>query len=136
MAGILRAAPGTYGLCTGNGWYLTKQAIGIYSTRPFEGRWERQDPHVIQRRIDALPHPEITETPEGPATVETYTVVHTRDGYRMGIVVGRDEAGRRFVANTSNDPAFLSAFESAEQVGRRGTVRRHDDGRRNLFTPS
>jgi acetyl-CoA C-acetyltransferase len=53
----------------------------------------------------------------------------------MGIVVGRDAANRRFVANTSNDPAFLSTFESAEQVGRRGTVRRHDDGQHNLFTP-
>jgi len=51
---------------------------------------------VIQDQINALPHPEIIETPDGPATVETYTVAHTRDGYRMGIVVGRDDAGRRF----------------------------------------
>jgi acetyl-CoA C-acetyltransferase len=131
----LRAKPGSYGLCTANGWYLTKQSVGVYSTAPFEGRWERQDPGVIQAQINALPHPQITETPEGEATVETYTVVHSRDGYRMGIVVGRDGEGRRFVANTPNDEATLKAMEAAEQVGRHGTVRRADDGAHNLFLP-
>jgi len=33
----LRAAPGTYGMCTANGWYLTKQSVGIYSTRRSRG---------------------------------------------------------------------------------------------------
>ncbi|HWA62235.1 MAG TPA: acetyl-CoA acetyltransferase [Caulobacteraceae bacterium] len=131
----LRDKPGAFGMCTANGWYLTKQSVGVYSTKPFEGRWERQDPAVLQRRINALAHPEIVETPQGRATVETYTVVHTRDGYRMGIVVGRDAAGRRFVANTPNDEASLRAFESSEQVGTVGIVRRHEDGRRNLFLP-
>jgi len=28
----LRAKPGSYGLSTANGWYLTKQSIGVYST--------------------------------------------------------------------------------------------------------
>ena len=135
MVERLRERPGDYGLCTANGWFLTKQSVGVYSTRPFEGRWERQDPGVIQRQINALPHPEMTETPEGPSSVETYTVVHTRDGYRMGIVIGRDEAGRRFVAHTPNDPAFLAKFEAEEQVGRRGMVRRHEDGVHNLFEP-
>ena len=57
--GLLRAKPGSWGLSTANGWFLTKQSTGIYSTRPVEGPWERQDPAVIQRVIDALPHPEI-----------------------------------------------------------------------------
>ena len=133
MMARLRAAPGTHGLCTANGWYLTKQSVGVYSTAPFQGRWARQDPAVIQDKINALPHPRIAEAPEGRATVETYTVVHTRDGYRMGIVVGRDSAGARFVANTPNDEATLKAMEGAEQIGRSGTVRRADDGVHNLF---
>jgi len=136
MVELLRADPGSFGLATANGWFLTKQSVGVYSTKPFEGAWKREDPKVIQRQINALPHPEATETPDGPGAVETYTVVHTRDGYRMGIVIGRDGDGRRFVANTPSDAAFLAEFESAEQVGRPGTVRRADDGVHNLFTPS
>ena len=34
MADTLRAAPGTYGLVTANGGYLTKHSAGIYSTEP------------------------------------------------------------------------------------------------------
>jgi len=135
MMGKLRNRPGLYGLCTANGWFLTKQSVGVYSTRPVEGRWEREDPSVIQRQIDALPHPEIIEWPDGPATIETYTVVHARDGYRGGIVVGRDADGRRFVAMMPDDEATLRELESREGVGRAGTVTRHPDGQRNLFTP-
>ncbi len=132
----LRGKPGSWGLCTANGWYLTKQSTGIYSTTPIEGTWEREDPAVIQRQIDALPHPAIEEHPQGPATVETYTIVHTRDGYHMGIVVGRDEHDRRFVAVLPEDEATLRSFEEREGVGRSGTVSRHPDGKRNLFVPS
>ncbi|HEX5776590.1 MAG TPA: acetyl-CoA acetyltransferase [Caulobacteraceae bacterium] len=131
----LRANPGEWGLTTANGWFLTKQSTGVYSTNRVEGRWRREDPKVIQRQIDALPHPEIVEAPEGRATVETYTVIHAREGYRDGVVIGRDEQGRRFVAVTPNDEATLRDLESREGVGRTGTVARHEDGKRNLFTP-
>ncbi|WP_374468515.1 acetyl-CoA acetyltransferase [Phenylobacterium sp.] len=131
----LRDRPGAYGLLTGNGWYLTKQSTGIYSTKRPERPFEREDPAVLQREIDALPHPEIVERPSGRAVVETYTVVHKREGPFLGIVVGRDEAGRRFAANTPADPAFLAAFEAEEQVGRTGTVRPADVGQTNLFVP-
>ncbi|MGZ6020099.1 MAG: acetyl-CoA acetyltransferase [Phenylobacterium sp.] len=135
MAGKLRAQPGAYGLVTGNGWYLTKQSTGIYSTTPPKAPFERQDPGVLQRQIDALPHPVVTETPQGPAKIETYTVVHRREGPFMGIVIGRDAEGRRFVANTPNDPATLAGLEQGEQVGRTGQVTQAADGQTNLFTP-
>jgi acetyl-CoA C-acetyltransferase len=131
----LRGKPGGWGLCTANGWYLTKQSTGIYSTTPVEGVWEREDPAIIQRQIDALPHPAVEEHPQGPATVETYTIVHTRDGYHMGIIVGRDSHDSRFMAVLPDDEATLKSFEAAEGVGRTGTVSRHPDGKRNLFTP-
>jgi acetyl-CoA C-acetyltransferase len=131
----LRERRGAYGLVTGNGWYLTKQSTGIYSTRPVEGAWEREDPGVIQRQIDALPHPPIVERPEGAATIETYTVVHGREGYRLGIVIGRDSAGHRFVAETPKDEATLRGLEAVESVGRTGQVGRSPDSDRNHFVP-
>lgn len=129
----LTANPGAFGLITGNGWYLTKQSTGIYSTKAPEAPFEREDPAVLQREIDALPHPEITETPQGPATIETYTVVHKREGPFMAIVVGRDANGRRFAANTRAEPALLASLEASEQVGRSGMVSQKDG--LNIFTP-
>lgn len=128
----LRMKSGGFGLVTGNGWYLTKQSTGIYSTARSDKPFERQDPAVLQREIDALPHPDVIEMPQGPATVETYTVLHKREGPFMGIVIGRDSGGRRFVANTSSDPATLAAMEASEQVGRPGTVTQVGD--LNIFT--
>jgi acetyl-CoA C-acetyltransferase len=136
MMGLLRARPGAWGLTTANGWYLTKQSVGVYSTSPPTKPFEREDPAILQREIDALPHPETTLTPSGEGTIETYTVVHRREGYRMGIVYGRDADGRRFVANTPDDPETLAGMEAAEQIGRKGQVGPHPDGRRNLFTPA
>lgn len=135
MVTRLRERPGAYGLSTANGWFLTKQSVGIYSTRPITGKWEREPPSVIQAKIDALPHPEIIDKPEGRAVIETYTVVHGREGVRMGIVIGRDAQGRRFVAQTPDDPSVLRDLEAREGVGRTGTVGPHPDGVRNLFVP-
>lgn len=129
----LTEAPGKYGLVTGNGWYLTKQSTGIYSTTPPDKPFEREDPALLQREIDALPHPDVIESPQGTATIETYTVVHKREGPFMAIVVGRDANGRRFAANTPDDPATLAGLEASEQVGRTGTVVQKDG--LNIFTP-
>jgi acetyl-CoA C-acetyltransferase len=120
---------------TANGWYLTKQSTGIYSARRPGRPFERQDPKVLQAEIDALPHPDVTETPQGSATIETYTVVHRREGPFMGIVIGRDAAGRRFAAHTPSDPETLAGLEHGEQVGRPGQVTTGADGQPNLFTP-
>lgn len=131
----LRERPGTFGMVTANGWFLTKQSVGIYSTTPPSSPFEREDPKVIQDEINALPHPEIVDRPEGRGTIETYTVSHDRDGYRLGIVIGRDASGRRFVANTPSDTTTLADLESREGVGRTGVVARSADDRLNIFTP-
>ncbi len=131
----LRARPGAFGLVTANGWYLTKQSTGIYSTARPEGPFLREDPAVLQREIDGLSHPIVIETPQGAARIETYTVVHRREGPFMGIVIGRDADDRRFVALTPNDPATLAGLEQGEQIGRAGQVTPGPDGQTNLFTP-
>ena len=135
MMGKLRTKPGGWGLTTGNGWYLTKQSTGVYSTRRPEQPFERQDPKVLQAEIDSLSHPVVTETPQGAAKIETYTVVHRREGPFMGIVIGRDESDRRFAAVTPADAETLAGLEVGEQVGRTGRVGRGPDGQTNLFVP-
>jgi acetyl-CoA C-acetyltransferase len=57
MSDILRGDPGTTGLCTGNGGYLTKHAFGVYSSEPPAAgvfRWRS-----TQDEVDALPSREL-----------------------------------------------------------------------------
>ena len=117
-----RSHPGKFGLCTGNGWYVTKHSAGIYSTVPTSGPWKREDPKTYQKELDSIEHPEVEEAPEGKATVETYTVVTDRKGRRFGLVVGRLEDGHRFLANTPDDDAILDWMMRKEVLGRVGDV--------------
>ncbi len=131
----LRARAGAFGLVTANGWFLTKHAMGIYSTDAPSAPFEREDPKAYQKEIDALARPDIAWEPSGAAKIETYTVVHGRDGVRMGIVIGRDSAGRRFVANTPTDRGTLLDLQAREGVGRPGVVQSGEGGMKNVFVP-
>jgi acetyl-CoA C-acetyltransferase len=119
----LREKRGTTGLVTGLGWYATKHSIGIYSSEPGPAPWRREDPHVAQTELDAMVHPALVTQPNGQGTIETYTVVHDREGApESGIVIGRLDDGRRFLANTPPDRTLLEGLMQEEAIGRRGTV--------------
>lgn len=136
MMARLRNAPGTLGLVSALGWYLTKHAVGVYAAEPppHEGPWRREDPARYQAEIDAMPHPELEQEPRDRGTIETYTVVYARDGApEKGIVVGRLDDGRRFVADTPTDQIVLESLTTTEGVGRVGTVR--SAGGVNQFDP-
>ncbi len=123
------------GLVTGLGWYATKHAVGVYSGQPPSGPWERTDPEIDQAALDKLPRPEVIDAADGPATVETYTVVQDRDGNpQQGIVIGRLDDGRRFVANTPSDVSLLESMTAQEFVGKQGTVRHDASTNTNMFT--
>ena len=131
----LRARPGAFGLVTANGNYVTKHAFGVYSTTAPAGPWRREAPSLLQAQLDAMPKAPFTETPQGEATVETYTVMHGRAGPEFAVVFGRlDATGQRFIANLPDDPAGLWALQNRDSLGRPGRVQRAADGR-NLFLP-
>jgi len=134
MVQRLREAPGEFGLVTGLGWFSTKHSAGVYSARRPEDEWQRTDPPVDQRGIDAMESPPFVEQAEGDATVETYTVIFNREGEpEQGIVIGRLNNGAkpRFFANTPPDRDLMLVMTREEFVGRRGKVRLEDG--RNLF---
>jgi acetyl-CoA C-acetyltransferase len=128
MAARLRAQPGSIGLVTGNGWYLTKHSALVCSTAPPEKQGG-------ERPQQAGPEPVVpVAVAEGAGALETYTVLYDREGEpERGIAIGRLDGGERFLANTPPDRDLLEAFAAREEVGRRGRVR-HVDGR-NLFEP-
>lgn len=116
------------------GWNLTKHALAVYGGSPPPRGWQRAAAGV-QAWVDALPHPELAESAEGPASIETYTVIHGRDGEpERGAVIGRLLDGRRFLAVVRGDRGVLEGMERDEQIGRRGTV--HHDGAMNRFEPA
>jgi acetyl-CoA C-acetyltransferase len=136
MCDRLRAKPGTLGLVTALGWYLTKHAIGVYGAAPPPRPWAPLDTPSLQRQLDAEPAPVLVPAPDGAGTIETYTVVYDRDGVPVrGIVVGRLDDGRRFLANTPADRALLEALTEEEAIGRRGRVGPGDGGV-NRFEPA
>ncbi|HLJ89820.1 MAG TPA: acetyl-CoA acetyltransferase [Candidatus Angelobacter sp.] len=131
----LRSHPGTFGLVTANGNYITKHSFGVYSTTPVRGPWRRESPGVLQAELDALPKAPFVENPSGPATIESYTVMHGKNGPEYSVVVGRlDQTSQRFVANTSTDPGVLADLQEREGIGRRGHVHHHDG--HNTFIPA
>lgn len=134
MLPMLRENPDHFGMITANGGYLSKHATGIYSSRPYHGKWQRVSPSEYQREVDELVSPEFTEMPDGHAVIETYTVCFERGVPEKGIVIGRmKDSGLRFVANTPNDPELLMAMTHTEQIARSGAVTCNDG--LNVFVP-
>jgi acetyl-CoA C-acetyltransferase len=120
MVDVLRADPGSLGVCTALGWYVTKHAVGIYSTEPPPNGFRHAHP---QQEVDAAPRREPVADYEGPVTIEAYTVMHERDGQpAMGIVASLLPDGRRTWANT-NEPGLMKSMTREEFVGRPATVK-------------
>jgi acetyl-CoA C-acetyltransferase len=131
----LRSNPGSYALITANGGTISKHATGIYSTTPTQGTWQRENPSICQAEVDAVDRPAVDVAPRGAATIETYTVAHSRTGPANGIVIGRlDDTGARFCANTPDDPDTLNNLMDQDSLDRPGTVSTRDG--KNTFTPS
>lgn len=134
MMDTLRANPGKFGLLNANGWIITKHSLGIYSTTPVEGSWQRVKPADYQQQILDHKHPPFTEHPNGEATIETYTVIHGRKGVERGLVIGLLADGTRFMAETPSDAKTLAQMMDTEMLGTGGMVSSSEE--KNLFTPN
>jgi acetyl-CoA C-acetyltransferase len=120
MSARLRDDPGAIGLVSGNGGYITKHAFGIYSTEPPADGFRHRD---LQAEVDALPSRAACEDPDGPASVESWTVMHDRDGNpETGLLAALLPDGRRAWGSTQ-DPAVVQAMATEELAGRKATLR-------------
>src|SRR3546814_16959929 len=124
MVETLRADPGTTGLVWANGGYLTKHAFGIYSTEPPAGGFRHAHP---QDEIDVLPSREVVADHAGEATIETWTVMHGKDGEpEQAIVAMLPDDGRR-AWGTHDDPDDMAPRVAEAVISRR--VQRSAAGR-------
>ncbi|HEV7686589.1 MAG TPA: hypothetical protein VGQ80_08470, partial [Acidimicrobiia bacterium] len=125
MVDALRADPGSVGLVTGVGWYLTKHTVGLYCTAPPTQQFRRDRP---QAEVDGQPRRASADGFCGNVTVESYTVMHDRDGApTVALVACLTPDGRR-TWGTCRKPDTLAAMTSEEfcgvpaQVGPNGNV--------------
>ncbi|MEY2400735.1 MAG: acetyl-CoA C-acetyltransferase, partial [Ilumatobacteraceae bacterium] len=121
MVADLRAEPGERGLVWANGGYVTKHSFGIYSTEPSADGFRHDHP---QAEIDALPEREFA-TPvdaEGPATIEAYTVMHSRDGGPETAIGACLLADGRRAWGMSTEAGLAAAMCDGEWVGTRVTL--------------
>ena len=124
MAQVLRERAGDIGLVTGNGGFLTKHALAVFSSEPPARAFRHDEP---QDRVDAMPTRELAESARGSVTLESYTVMFGRDGPNIGLAACLLSDGRRAWANT-RDADVLDAMTTEEFCGRqahidtRGTV--------------
>lgn len=117
MAEVLRADPGSKGLVTGNGGFLTKHAFGVYSTEPPRQPYRHQD---VQAEVDRHPSRDLDEGFDGSAPVEAYTVMYDAKGPAVAYLSVITAEGRRAWGRHS-DPDVMQAMTREEFCGR--TVR-------------
>ena len=134
MMNVVRKKPGSFGMVTANGNYLTKHSAGLYSSEPTKGPWKREDPKKFQAELDARTKRKVETKPSGIGTIETYCVTYGKDAPERGYILGRlDATGDRFVAMTPQEPAILADMLTREQLGRKVSI--SDEGGRNVFRP-
>jgi acetyl-CoA C-acetyltransferase len=119
MAERLTAQPGTVGLITANGGYLTKHSFGIYGTEPPTGEFRWED---VQSAVDAEPTVVAEDVWAGVGTVETWTTPYTReDTAEKAFLAVRTPTGSRALA-VITDPSQAAATVTEDIAGLKVTV--------------
>lgn len=128
MAERLVANPGSRGLITANGGYLTKHSFGVYGAEPptQEFRWED-----VQSEVDAEPTRQLQVDFTGTGTVESWTTPVGRDGSaeRAFLAVRTPEDGRTLARIV--DVTEAAATMSQDIAGAKVQV--HPDGSATLL---
>jgi acetyl-CoA C-acetyltransferase len=122
MAETLRRDPGSCGLVSGVGMHMQKHAYGVWSTTP--GARPPGDPQPYAAATEPVA---IVTSPEGPATVATYAVLHGRDGEPERALLLCDlPGGGRCYAELDGGVPVLAQVEVDELIGRTVTLTPRD----------
>jgi acetyl-CoA C-acetyltransferase len=127
MAGLLTANPGSRGLITANGGYLTKHSFGVYGTQPpkSEFRWED-----TQSAVDSEPTRTAVTEWEGIGTVEAWTTPFDRDGRPQKAFLSVRTPDERRTLAVIIDPSAAAQTVDEDIGGAKVTV--HADGSATL----
>jgi acetyl-CoA C-acetyltransferase len=128
MAERLVTNPGTRGLITANGGYLTKHSFGVYGTEPptHEFRWED-----AQSAVDAEPTRKLAVEWSGTGRVESWTTPFSRDGLPQKAFVAVRTPGDARTLALIDDESQAAATVRGDIAGARVQV--HPDGTATLL---
>ena len=118
MVDVLRGDAGSLGLVTANGGYVTKHALGLYSTEPADHAFTADD---VQAVVDAVPSTPDDPSFTGEAVIEAATVMHDRNGAETGLAAMATPQGARTWAMTS-DEATMAMLMTDDAIGSSATV--------------
>jgi len=112
-----RNAPGSLGLAHGNGGWMSKQAVGVYSNE-----WRTgdifADKTAIKFKIAAQAAPPQMTSPTGSGVIESYIVNHKRGEPKAALIIGRLDTGERCYAKMQDmSAAQLSSMAMGELDG-------------------
>jgi acetyl-CoA C-acetyltransferase len=110
----LRAGRGPFAMVHGNGYYLTKHAVGLYSSEP-PHEAPAPDPALQQRLDDGARLMAVEPSLPGQAEIVAYTVPFARDGAPGRGIVLVEADGRRTVAEA--DDALTARLLHGDAVG-------------------
>jgi acetyl-CoA C-acetyltransferase len=131
MTELLRGSPGSRGLITANGGYLTKHSFGVYSaTPPTDGfRWED-----VQAAVDREPTRTALVEWEGTGTVESWTTAFDREGLpeRAFLAVRTPDGSRTWALIADSVEAAATVVEDIAGA----EVRVQADGSANVVRAS
>jgi acetyl-CoA C-acetyltransferase len=124
---------GRHGFLFANGGFATDNHCIVLGKEPIaEARFPQDFDYQAEAEEKRGPVPELIEDYAGPATIESYTIFHDRDGSpRAGVVVARTPEGARTLAHVDVGDAAMLAFltdGTAEPVGSAGRIVALDDG--------
>lgn len=130
MAEHLVSRPGSRGLVTANGGYLTKHSFGVYGTRPPEHEFRWED---VQPAVDREPTRATLVDWSGLGTVEAWTTPVDREGRAekafLAVRTSRDDAAARVLAVINTGPQAEATMR--EDIAG-AAVRVHADGTATL----
>lgn len=107
MVDTLRSDPGSLGLVTANGGFVTKHAMGLYSTEPASHAFMTED---VQDAVDDSQRVDADTGYTGAVTIEGYTVMHNQDGPEQLMAAVRTPNGRTW-GTTTEESTMVDGME-------------------------
>ena len=102
-----------YGFIHANGGYATKHACAVYSNQPPKGDFKDE----MSEEINAHPKREVAIDPIGKSIIESYTVLHDREGANKALVTSLMDDGKRALSSTT-DLEIMESMMNEEYVGK------------------
>jgi acetyl-CoA C-acetyltransferase len=118
LADAIESSQVDNGMVTALGWFMHKHAVGIYGGEPRDTDLSQQDLEDERNYKVGNPPVDMVDDASGDGVIETYTVIHSRDGAPShAILYGKTEKGLRFVARNHSNEDMIGALLSQNEVG-------------------